>query len=81
MSGQTRSHVVVIRDSTPHDHWKPCLPPFHPPGESPYLGSASTRMHRLNDATLAPGQAGVQENCPVHGDDTAGNEEWFRRNL
>ncbi|CAK7285752.1 hypothetical protein [Streptomyces misionensis] len=27
MSGQARSSVAVIRDPTPHDHRKSCLPP------------------------------------------------------
>lgn len=53
---QARSFVVVIRDSTPHDHPKPCLPPFpsnprtslpHQPPEP-----APRRTAHLNDAAL-----------------------------
>lgn len=58
MNAQARSSVVVIRDSTPHDHWKPCLPPSHPETtgrEAPEPADhTSNRALYENDAALVP---------------------------
>ncbi|MFH0245786.1 IS3 family transposase [Streptomyces sp. HK10] len=58
MSGQARSSVVVIRDSTPRDHRRPCLPPrpVRATGHRASQGTqpSSTGRDRGNDGALPP---------------------------
>jgi len=76
MSGQARSSVVVIRDSTPHDHRKSCLPPRQPPATNsrscPSSWSPSTRTHRLNDAALPQYRTRIPPEC------SSGSRGWTR---